>query len=77
MHPARGIVRIYRRSHGLSMRPDDQSTLTRQSANTNDSPRDPLHCPVTFVALYSLGTKTDDEKQRRLQAVRPARANSC
>ena len=31
---------MYRRSEGLSMRPDDPNTLTRQSAGTNDAPRD-------------------------------------
>ena len=46
MHPDRGIVRTYRRSEGLSTRPDDSNTLTRQSVDANDAPRDPLHIPV-------------------------------
>ena len=48
MHPYRGIVRTYRRSGGLSKRPDYQSKLTRQSSDTNDAPRDPLLGPVTW-----------------------------
>ena len=48
MHPDRGIARTYRRSDGLSKRPDDQNTLTRQSADTNDAPRDPYHGPVKW-----------------------------
>ena len=47
MHPDRVIVRVYRQSDGLSTRPDEQNTLTRQYVNTNDTPRDPLHDPVT------------------------------
>ena len=46
MHPYIGIVRTYRRSEDLSTRPDDQNTLTRQSSDTNDAPRDPLHDPI-------------------------------
>ena len=30
------------------MRPDRLNTLTRQSASTNDGPRDPFHDPVTW-----------------------------
>ena len=48
MHPDRVTVRMYRRPEGLSTRPDDQTTLTCQSANTNDAPRDPLHGSVTW-----------------------------
>ena len=48
MHPDRGIVSTYRRSYGLSTRPDDHNSLTRQSIDTNDAPRDPLHGPVTW-----------------------------
>ena len=47
MHPDILIVCTYRRSDGLSTIPDDQNTFTRQSANTNNAPRDPLHGPVT------------------------------
>ena len=49
MHPDRLIVRMYRRSDVLLTRPDNQNTLTCQSADTYDSPRDPLHGPVTLV----------------------------
>ena len=48
MHPDRVIVRKYRQLDGLSTRPYDQHTLTRQSDDTNDAPRDPLHGPVTW-----------------------------
>ena len=41
MHPDRVIVRTYTRPDGLSTRPDYQNTLTRQSVNTNNAPRDP------------------------------------
>ena len=47
MHPDRVIARTDRRSDVLSTRPDYQNTLTCQSADTNDAPRDPLHGPVT------------------------------
>ena len=46
MHPEKVIVRTYRWSDGLYTRPDDQNTLTRQSAHTNDAPRDPLRGPI-------------------------------
>ena len=48
MCPDIGIVRMYRLSDGLSMTPDEQNTLTCQYADTNDSPSDPLHGPVTY-----------------------------
>ena len=48
MRPDRLIVCTYRGSDGLSMRPDDHNTLPCQSYNTNDSPREPLHGPVTW-----------------------------
>ena len=51
MHPERGIVRTYRRLDGLSTRPDDQNTLTCQSADTNYAPRGPLHGPVTTTVI--------------------------
>ena len=47
MQPDRGIVCTYRRSDNPSTIPDDQNTLTRQSSDTDDAPRDPLHVPVT------------------------------
>ena len=54
MHPDRGIARTYRRSDGLSKRPDDHNTLTRQSADTNDAPKDPLHGPIVHgdIEIY-------------------------
>ena len=48
MHPDRVIVRTYRHSDGISTRPNDQNTLTCQSSDTNNTPRDPLHGPVTL-----------------------------
>ena len=48
MHPDRGIVRTYKRSVIISPRPDVKKTLTCQSANTNNAPRDPLHGPVKW-----------------------------
>ena len=39
MNLYRVIVRMYRRSEGLSTGPDDPNTLTRQSAGTNNDPR--------------------------------------
>ena len=53
MHPDRVIVRMYRRSDGLSTRPDYQNTLTHQSADTNDAPRDPLTGPVTSWTIFN------------------------
>ena len=46
MHSYIRIVHMYIWSDGLSTIPDDQNTLTCQSANINDAPRDPLHGPV-------------------------------
>ena len=51
MHTYRGILRTYRWSDVLSTIPDDQNTLTRQSADTNNVPREPLLGPVTVAAL--------------------------
>ena len=47
MHPDRGIVRTYRQTDGLSTIPDDQNTLTHQSSDMNDAPRDLPYVPVT------------------------------
>ena len=47
MHPYRGILCKYIQSDGLYTIPDDQNTLTLQSANTNDAPKEPLLGPVT------------------------------
>ena len=41
------IFRTDRHSDGLSTIPDDLNTLTLQSAGMNNTPRDPLHRPVT------------------------------
>ena len=49
MYQDRGIVCKYRLSDGLSMISDDQNTLTRQSADVNDAPREPLHSPITYI----------------------------
>ena len=48
MHPYRGIVHTERRSDGISMIPDGPNTLTFQSADTNDTPRDHLPVLVTW-----------------------------
>ena len=48
MHPEMGILSTYRQSDGLSTRLEDQNTLTNQSSNNNDSPRDPLHGSITL-----------------------------
>ena len=47
MQPDRGTVRMDKRSGGLSTRPDDLNTLTCQSSDTNNTPRDLLLGPVT------------------------------
>ena len=54
MHPYRGIVHVYRRSDGLSTRPDDQNTVTHQYTDTNDTPRDPLNGLVTLVIIVKI-----------------------
>ena len=41
MHQYRGIVCTYIRSDSLSTRPYNQNTLTCQSADTTNAPRDP------------------------------------
>ena len=43
MDPYIVILRTYIWSDGLSTRPDNHNTLTRQSVDTNDAPMDPLH----------------------------------
>ena len=52
MHLDRGIVHTYRWSDGLSTRPDDQKTFTRQSTDTNGAPKDPLHSLFTSLLLF-------------------------
>ena len=47
MQPDRVIVLTYRRSDSISSRPEDQNTLTHQSADMNDDPPDLIHVPVT------------------------------
>ena len=49
-----GIVRTHRQSNDLSIRKDNQNTLTHQSAATNDSPRNTLHVPFTVVYFSQL-----------------------
>ena len=49
MHPYRGILCTYRRSDGLSTIPEYHNTLTIQSSDTNNDPRDLLHGPVTLM----------------------------
>ena len=51
MHTERLIVRRYIWSDVLSKITDDQNTLTHQYANRDDTPRNPLHGPVTFLFL--------------------------
>ena len=51
MQPDIVIVRTYRSSDGLSRIPDDHNTLTLQSADTKDDPRDPLHAPITTSVI--------------------------
>ena len=53
MHPYRGIVHMERRSDGISMIPDGPNTLTFQSADTNDTPRDHLPVLVTWGGRHN------------------------
>ena len=53
MNSYRRIVHTDKRSDGLSKRPDSSNTPTRQSAGTNDAPRDPLHAPITWNPPHS------------------------
>ena len=70
MHPDRGIVRTYIWSDGLSTRPDNQNTFTRQSADTNNAPRDPLHGPVTWNPARTRPYSTLRLRRRlRLQSI--------
>ena len=48
MNPDRWIVRTHRRSDSITTISDEHNTLTCQSADTNDAPRDPHHGPVTW-----------------------------
>ena len=45
-------VQTVRRSIYTTRLPDDQNTLNRQSASTNDALRYPLHGPVTVWVIY-------------------------
>ena len=65
MYQYRGIVSIYRQSDGLSMIPDDPNTLTIQSDDTNNAPREPLHGRITWNPACFMDTL------RLLQADRP------
>ena len=56
MHSYIGIVRTYIRSDGLSTRLDDQNILTSQSADTNESPRDPLLGHLKCNQMSGLGS---------------------
>ena len=58
MHPDRGIVRMYIRSDGLSTIPYDQNTLTHQSTDMNDDPRD-------YILSLVTKTKKKTEKSKR------------
>ena len=62
MHLDRVILRMYRRSDGLSTIPDNHNKITHQSDNTNDAPKDPLHVPVTHTR--------DDEASIKVSTVR-------
>ena len=57
MHPYRVILSTYRKSYGLSTRPDGPNTLTHQSASTRNAYRDPPHSPVTNL-ITRTGTAT-------------------
>ena len=80
MHLDKEIVRMDRRPDGLSMRPDDSNTLTRQSTVTNDVPRDPLLSPIEwdpdlhgpeyvyfYGYVYSTARYKDHHKQQTLR----------
>ena len=54
MHPYRGIVHASRRSDGISTIPDNQNTLTPQSADTNDPPQGPSSRPSYNSPLFIL-----------------------
>ena len=49
MHLDRGIYLKNRRSDDIPTKTDDYNNLTRQSTDTNDYSRDPLHSPVTSL----------------------------
>ena len=64
MHPYIGIVCMYRPSDSISTRPDEQNTLTRKSADTNDAPQGPYSQPHYMESypdtalLYATSTST-------------------
>ena len=60
MYPDRGILRIYRRSDGLSTRPEDHNTLTPQSTDMDDAPWDSLHGPVTGGSIEKWGNESEE-----------------
>ena len=52
MYPDKVTVRMYRYSYGLYTRPDDQNTLTRQYADTNNTTRETLHSPLQASSFH-------------------------
>ena len=51
MHTDIGMLHMYRRSDSLSTGPDDMNTLTCQSTDKKDAPRDPIHGLITHVGV--------------------------
>ena len=49
MHLDREMVCMYRRSDGISTRPDYQNTLTHQSVDKKDAPRDPFTASLHVI----------------------------
>ena len=54
MNPYRGIVRMDRRSDGISTKAYGPNTITSQSAITNDFPRYPIHGHMTTISFHAL-----------------------
>ena len=55
MHPEILIVQTYTQSDGLSTGTEISKTLTNQSTDTNNAPRDPIPFPVkimNFICQY-------------------------
>ena len=50
-NPNREIFSTDIQLDGLSTRPGDPNTLTIQSADTNDTPRDPLQGPIITIII--------------------------
>ena len=64
MHLDRWIVRTYIWTYGLSTGPYEQNTLTRQSADMNDTPQGPASLPRYTCPHHPLYPENTDKRKK-------------